>query len=306
MKERRKFMTMQRREALSGYMFILPWIIGFCLFFAYPLSQSIRLAFSQIADITKFRLRWDGLTHFKYALVEETDFLPNLTTSVRNTILNTPIVVVFSMFIAILLNRDIKFKGLFRTAFVLPVLLGSGVVMQNLRGNAGTVDFAGQLSSVTTAVESGADLTQIGLSEQLAILIGPRLAGYLNTVLQQVSNILWMSGIQIILFLGALQTIPHSYYEAAVVDGASEWEKFWKITLPLVMPTTLLVTVYTIIDYFTSGDNTVIRFISDKTFANLNLGYGSALSWMYFLVIGVILSIVFWILRRFVFYMGDK
>ena len=114
-----------------------------------------------------------------------------------------------------------------------------------------------------------------------------------------------MSGIQIVIFLGALQTIPSSYYEAAYCDGASEWEKFWKITLPLTMPNILLNTVYTMIDYLSSTDNEVVTYIRDTGLTGGNVTFGSAMGWVYFLTSGIIILIVFLILKRFTFY-GDE
>jgi len=298
-------MTIQRRDILSGFLFTSPWFIGFFLFFFYPLSQSIRLAFSNITDITEFRMAWTGFDNFANAFARDIQFFPLLLDSVGNMLANTPIVVVFSLFIAILLNREIRGKGLFRVAFLLPVLLGTGIVMQTIRGNYGVVDISSQMGSASTG-PGGAELGEIGINHYLVTLIGPVAAGYLQAVLRKVSEILWMSGIQIILLLGSLQTIPTPYYEAALCDGASEWEKFWKVTLPLTMPTILLVTVYTVIDSFTSADNGVIRYITGVSFANFNLAYGSALSWMYFLLVGIVILAVFAIMRRRVFYMGEK
>jgi ABC-type sugar transport system permease subunit len=134
--------------------------------------------------------------------------------------------------------------------------------------------------------------------------MGPVLSGYVGGIINRVSSVMWMSGIQIIIFLGALQTIPQQLYEAAVVDGASEFDKLWKITLPLTMPAILLNIVYTLIDSFTSSNNQVIAYISKVSFTDFLLTYGSALSWVYFLIIGIILAIVFAVMRRRTFYLG--
>ncbi len=302
---KKRFLTMERRDNYKGYLFAAPWVAGFLLFFLYPLSQSFLLSFSQIRDISIFQFAFQGLNNYRNAFLQDVNFVPLLMGSIRNTLLNTPIVVVFSLFIAILLNRNLRLKGLYRMGFLLPVLLGSGAVMQNLRGNAAVVDFTSGMQGASSGIES-ADLTGIGLTQQLTMMLGPVAAGYLQTVLNQVSAILWMSGIQIILFLGALQTIPVAYYEAALCDGASEWEKFWKITLPLSMPVVLLVTIYTIIDYFTHMDNSVMVYIIQVSFADFNLAYGSALSWIYFLFVSLFVAAAFLLMRRHVFYMGDK
>ena len=115
---------------------------------------------------------------------------------------------------------------------------------------------------------------------------------------------MWISGVQIIIFLGVLQTIPTQLYEASVVDGASEFDKLWKITIPLTMPAILLNIVYTLIDSFTRTDNKVIAYISEVSFKNFMLSYGSALSWTYFSIIGVLLILIFIVMKRYTFYMG--
>ena len=127
----------------------------------------------------------------------------------------------------------------------------------------------------------------------------------LEEILAVVTDVLWMSGIQIVIFLGALQTIPASYYEAAYCDGASEWEKFWKITLPLTMPNILLNTVYTMIDYLSSTENEVVIYCRDLGLIDNNLTLSSAMSWVYFLASGTIILIVFLILKRFTYYADE-
>lgn len=305
---RKPRLSMTQKENLKGYIFTAPWMIGFCLFFLYPLISSIQLAFSRVTNVQNFTLVFNGLQNFREALLEDVEFVPALLTSLGDTVIKTPIVVVFSLFIAILLNQKLKLRGIYRALFLLPVIIGTGVVLQTLQGNSATLAFSPQSPSMetTTTVANTIDIGEIDLSERMTMLLGPSIAGGVEVVLEQISDSLWMSGIQIILFLGALQSIPDTYYEAAMCDGATAWEKFWKITLPMIMPNMLIVVVYTMISYFTSSENAVMTYVTDSSFKNLELAYGSAMGWIYFLLIGLLLVVVFGIFRRFTFYASDK
>jgi len=293
----KKFWTVKRKENMSGCIFVLPWIIGFCAFFLYPLFYSLVLAFSAVVDITSFTTRFVGFENFYSAMVNDVNFIPYLMESTGDMLINTPVILVFSFSIAILLNRELKFRGLFRAAFLLPVLLGTGAVMSALQGNSAGVGFS--LGSEAEAAESVMSIKDIEISQQITLLLGHTAAEYLQSVLNKVTSILWMSGIQIIIFLGALQTIPFSLYEAAYCDGATQWEKFWKITLPLTTPTILLNAVYTMIDYFTNIENAVMKYVMDIAVGSFMLSYGSALGWIYFLFVGIVLLLLVWFMRRY-------
>ena len=227
------------RENRMGYVFALPWMIGFCLFFLYPLIYSLALAFSDVTNVQNFTMKFNGFANFSDALLKDVDFLPKLMTVLFNAIIKTPIVVVFSLFIAILLNQNIRLKGVYRALFLLPVLIGAGVVLQTLQGNGATLAFSPGSMAEETVQAGVIDIGQIEMSDRISRLLGDRIAAGVEVVLEQVSDSLWMSGIQIILFLGALQSVPDSYYEAAMCDGATAWEKFWKITLPMITPSML-------------------------------------------------------------------
>lgn len=296
------------REGRYGYLFMAPWMIGFLAFFLFPLGYSVVLSFSRVKDMVTYDMSFVGLQNFENAFFRDTEFVPLLIESTKNMLIKTPVVVIFSLFIAILLNRNLKFKGVFRVAFFLPVLLGTGVVLSTINGsiNSAASD-AANLAAQTAAQETAGDAAA-GMSNQtgvLVMLLGPDIAMALETVLEVVTDVLWMSGIQIVIFLGALQNIPSSYYEAAFCDGASEWEKFWKITLPLTMPNILLNTVYTMIDYLSSTDNEVVDYCRKVGLTGGNIAFGSALGWIHFLVSGVLILLVFLILKRFTYYADE-
>lgn len=260
------------------------------------------MAFSSIKNAATFELKFVFLDNFKQALLNDVNFIPALRSSLLDLV-NIPIVIIFSLFIATLLNKNIKGRGFFRAMFLLPVLLGTGAVMEALQGNSSQVSVA-MGAAAQSAQSSGISFQDLMLNDQLLSLLGSTLAGYVGAIINKISSVMWISGIQIIIFLGVLQTIPPALYEASVVDGASEFDKLWKITIPLTMPAILLNTVYTLIDSFTNTGNKVIKYITTVSFQNFTLSYGSALSWMYFLIIGIILFLVFLIMRRYTYYMG--
>ena len=278
------------------------------MFYLFPLIFSLVLSFSHVANIQNFTLEPVGWENYLNALLVDIDFVPKLLTSMLDAVIKTPIIVVFSLFIAILLDRNIPLKGMYRALFLLPVVIGAGVVMETLQGNSATLAFSPQSASMeqTTQAAAMVDVGSIEMSDQLTMLLGEELSALVESMLTYISESLWMSGIQIILFLGALQSVPDTYYEAAMCDGATGWEKFWKITLPMVTPTILIVVVYTLIAFFTSSENEVMVYVVDTSFTNLELDYGSAMGWIYFLLIGTALGIVFAVSRRMTFYAGDR
>ena len=303
---------LRSNEGKWGYLFIAPWIIGFCLFFLYPLGYSMIVAFAQNVNPKDSNINFLELENlfenFSNALFVRADFVPVLLQSLKDMLIKTPVVVIFSLFIAILLNRKLKFKGFFRICFFLPVLLGTGVVLATINGSIGT-DNAGaaQMAAQQAAQESAGDSAGISMdANMLVMFLGPQIAYYLEVILEVVTEVLWMSGIQIVIFLGALQNIPGSYYEAAFCDGASEWEKFWKITLPLTMPNILLVTVYTMIDYISNSENEVVAFCQRIGLeGNFDYSGAAAMSWLHFLSSGILVAITFLIIRRFTFYADE-
>ncbi len=298
---------LRSNEGRLGYIFTLPWMIGFLAFFAFPIIYSLMLSFSYVRDITHYSLEFIGLENYVDAFFTDTEFTPALLSSLGGMCYQTPIIVIFSLFIAILLNRNLKGKGIFRVAFFLPVLLGTGVVLSTINGSIGdTAGDAATMAAQAAAQESAGD--SAGISQQTSMLVmflGKDIALALQTVLDVVTGVFWMSGIQIIIFLGALQNIPSSYYEAAYVDGASEWEKFWKITLPLTMPNILLNTVYTMIDFLSSTDNEVVVFCANKATSTSSIAFASASAWIHFLTSGILILLVFLILRKFTFYQDE-
>lgn len=287
----RRHLTMAQKHSLEALIFLTPWLIGLCLFFLWPILVSVRLSFSDVVRFKGFVMEWVGLKNYEYIFFYDINFVPMFVQTVRDTLLNTPICVVFSLVIAILLNRKMVGRGFFRAAFFIPVLLGSGYVMKQMLG----------MGADGTTLTTG-----IVVPELIAKLMGHQLTEFLQTVLDRITVVLWKSGVQIVLFLAGLQSISNSLYEAARVDGATEWEMFWKITLPIISPVILMNLVYTIVAFFTDSTNPLVGYIFDQSFTRMEFGYSAAMGWTYFAFTFLLSIVVLGVAGRMVFTQGGK
>lgn len=268
------------REALYGYAFVILWVIGFGLFTLVPLIQTFLYSLNQVTvsatGIDLVYVKWDN---YSRALFTDPTFVQSLIEYVIETAVSVPIVIIFSLIIAMFLNMKFRFKGFFRTIFFLPVVITSGPVIQELTAQGAT--------SVPEIANSAA------VAEFLAQL-PPSISTPVQYLLTSFILILWFSGVQILIYLSSLQKIDKSVYEAASIDGASSWEAFWKITLPSLSTTTMINVVYTIITLSHFSENKIIRYIYGQTYAvQGGIGYSSAMSFLYFAVLVLLLGIVY-------------
>jgi len=275
-----------RRSYVESLMFAAPWVLGFLVFFAYPFVSSIRLSFSKIDRLINFDMSFVGLQNYNSVLFFNTEFVPTLVSSVFTTVVIIPCIVFISMVFAIILNGKIAARGFFRSVFFLPVLLGTGFVMQQLLGTG--------MGEKSMEVARG-----IMLPQQLLATLDPQIVNVIEIIFGNITMILWKSGVQIIIFLAGLQSIPVSVYESAKVDSATEWEVFWKITLPMLAPITVLNLIYTIVDSFTDLSNPVIDYILKQSQNQSQFGVVSAMSWIYLVFVMVVLAVVFAFSRKY-------
>lgn len=274
-----KIGKLEKREARYGYIFIAPWLIGSFIFLIKPLIESFQFSLADIR-MTPFGRMINFVGHENYTQIwlEDKDFPVMLVAYFLETLLSVPIIVVFALIIAMLLNGKIRFKGFFRLIFFLPVIIVSGPVMLMLTGQG-----AATISSVNIQV----------INSTLSSFLPGALASAVSDVFGNMIMILWYSGVQILIFLSALQKIDASLYEAAKIDGGSGWECFWKITLPTIKPMILLNAVYTVIFISNNENNAIINIIQRAMFAgNKGYGYASAMAWMYSLAESLIIGIV--------------
>ena len=286
-----KRLGIDRKRSMEAYIFLIPWLIGVCLFFAYPIFVSIRLAFSDIVEFKGLKTAWVGLENFRYIFFYDINFVPTFLKVVTDTLLNTPLCMVFSLIIAIFINRRMVGRGFFRTAFFIPVLLGTGYIMKQLLG---------------MGVEGMTVTTGILVPKLIADLLGPSITEVVQGFLDRITVVLWKSGVQIVLFLAGLQGISGSLYEAARVDGATEWEMFWKITLPMISPVIMMNVVYTIVSFFTDTTNPLVDYIYKMNFTNQQFEYAAAMSWLYFIFALVLCLGSILLMRRHIYDSGTK
>lgn len=278
-------LSYQKQKSLSGYIFLSPWLLGAIFFLVFPFAFSLILSFSGMDANNFASMHFIGIDNYKQAFVSDVKFLPLFYEVVIDTLINTPMIVIFALIAAIFVSRDIKGKGFFRAVFFLPVLLGAGFVMEQLQGQdvqAGTMEMA----------------RGILMPEALRAYIGPEISGYITAFFTRITDIMWSSGVQIIILLAGVQGINPSLYEVARVDGASEWEMFWKITLPMMAPILLLTIVYTIVASFTKASG-MMDYIISKAFGTSvpEFAFSAAMGWIYFLFVLLVLAIVFVFMR---------
>lgn len=275
------------RETRYGYLFVWPYVIGFVLFFAFPLLFSGYISLGEFSLARGgFRVEWMGFKHYVDAFLYDITFTQVLTSTIAETALKTPIIVVFSLIIAIILNKRIPGRGIFRTICFLPFLLGTGQVMRQLLGM--------NIGSDTLSVARG-----ILMPAYIQQALGPTLVRLAEAFFNNITLILWRSGVPIMLFLSGLQSIPPTLYEAAMMDGASEWELFWKVTLPMMGNVMLLTMVFTLIESFCDPSNPMVDMFYDRAFVQLRYSFSAAISWIYFAVVLVFVLLVFLIMRNF-------
>lgn len=300
---RKKAFSFESKKKLTGFLFVLPWIIGAITFSIRPIISSLIYSFSDVSiTVTGLRLDFSGLKNYMYLFNEDPNFTRNLVTAIGQTLYKVPLVLVFSLFIALLLNTSFKGRLFFRGTFFLPIIIASGYVISIINGAANSAMLATSISSDSSGTTAMMTidavkivLMQFGVSEEILNAI----LGYVS----EIFNMVWYSGIQILLFLASLQTVSGSLREVAQMEGITEWQYFWKITLPMISPTIILNIIYTIIDSFTDTTNVLMRSIY-TSLNGMQFANASAMAWIFFVIILVIIGIVYLILGKKIFYMN--
>jgi ABC-type sugar transport system permease subunit len=272
-------LTRSQREGLIGYGFISIWLFGFIFLTMIPLFQSLMFSFNRITIVggEGIRLALVGFANYINLFTTDLTFLSRIQDFVLEIIIFVPVMNILAIMIAMLLNRQFKFRGFFRAIFFLPVIITSGpVISELLRQGAGTLPA----------------FSESGFLEILSQFLPAFLNGPFQSLFSQIIFMLWFSGVQVVLYLAGLQKLDQSMYEAAQIDGANAWESFWKITLPSLRPMIIVSIVYTIVTLATFANNPIILWISSVMFnPNLGYGYASALAWVYFVIITLLLLI---------------
>ncbi len=284
-----------------GYVFISPFILGFFLIFSYAIITSFQFACSDILiNNDGYELKYVGIEYFKRILTVHPTYNRSLVNSIRNTLLNVPLVVFFSFFMAVLLNQKFKGRSFVRVLFFTPVILSTGILQKMDNFNSLEAGFAG--TELNSAISVSGGIFNLS-SFLLSLNIAPDVVNYLTQAVESIYSIINMSGIQMLIFLMALQSISPSLYEASAIEGATSWENMWKITFPMISPYILTTSVYTIIDSFTSYKNPIMAEIqSVSQGSSLNFSMLTSMAFIYFAIISLVLLVVTFVLSKMVFY----
>lgn len=290
----------ERRKALYGYGFLAIWILGTIWLFLKPLITSLWYSFNTTeVTVGAMKTTFVGLQNYIDAFTVDTDYTTALINVLGETLWSTPVILIFSLFVAVILNQKFHGRTFARAVFFLPVIIATGPVMSIINGDMDTSGYSGGSEAFSTMFETdmaGELLTFLGVYN-----ISDTVTEMITLITSDVFNLVWNSGIQIIIFLSALQNIPVSAREAASIEGATAWEFFWKITLPYISPMIVTNLVYTIVDSFIATDNEVMTLVLSEA-SSWNHGYSAALAWIYFLIVIVVLGIVLAVINKHIYY----
>lgn len=308
--KKRKGKSLEKKKARMGWFFVLPFVLGFFFVYFPMIVQSLQFSFSDMeraAGGGGFQLTWNSFKNYNYALFEDTEYLKILISSLKQLVFDIPAIVIFSLFLAIMLNQKMRGRAVFRAIFFLPVIVSTGIIesidLQNTLASA-----MGEATTTTGAGGSGASganiIQAIDVQKFFASMkIGTQLVSYVTGLVNDVYNIINRSGVQMLVFLSGLQSISPAIYESCYMEGASAWETFWKITFPMISPMILVNAIYTIIDSFTTESNGVMKYIINFNDGRYTAGVqAAAMSWIYFVIVIVIIAAVAGVISAYVFY----
>ncbi len=290
--KKRRHMSYERKKQYVGLLFVLPWVIGLLYFFISPVIFSLINSFCQM-DVTSgfYQFTYKGFSYYKSVLFIDQSTIQQIVSSVGELFYNVPMILVFSLFIAVILNQEFRGRLIMRAIFFLPLITTGGVVMKIITGD-------GMAQSMMNG-SGGSALFQVTSIEEMMLNSGIpiEITEFVFEFINNIFALIWKSGIQILLLLAGLQTVSGAMYEAASIEGATGWEIFWKITLPTLYPVLTLALVYTVIDSFIDTTNPVMNKIISSA-QSLNFGASSALCWVYFTVVAVVVGVIFLIIRK--------
>ena len=278
-------------RARHGYLFVAHWMLGLLLFFIIPTISSIIYAFSNISIFeTGFELKYVAFANFKEALFENPDYLTNIRDSLGSMFYSLPMVVALSLILAVLLNQKFPGRTFFRIVFFLPVIISTSVIVRLLTDpsvNASVFSISNDSQSFMNYDEI---LSELALPQQITAVM--------TFLLTNAVNLTWNCGVQTILFLAGLQSIPGSLYEVSKIEGANKWEEFWKITVPMLRHVLSLVIIYTMISLFTAATNPIMTN-AIKLMSGMDYGVASSMLWFYFIIVLIVIGIALTIYNHY-------
>ncbi len=293
--------SMRTRKAIHGYLYILPWFLGFLYFYVIGVAQTIEFSLSelQILPTAGYSSKPVGLQNFITAFTGHGSFKQTFATSMMDIVIDVPLIIFFSLFMSIVLNRKFRGRWLIRAVFFLPVIFSSGAITEAMNFSA-TVMAGG----VSTASEEFSSTDGVSMAYYMALFESLAMPGfileYLADAIARLSEIISASSVQIIIFIGALQAIPSSLYEVSNIEGATAYETFWKVTLPMVMPHVITCVVYTIVFRFAQSE--VIDLAYQTAFRQYDYGLSAAFSIISTVSVSLLLILVVWLIQKKTFY----
>lgn len=293
-KKHKKHKGIESLKSTYGRLFVLHWEIGLLLFFVVPLFQSFYYGFCDVSfSGGEYHFEYAGLKNFNYAWNQNADFQNNVFASLSSMAGSLPVIVIISLILALLLNQKFKGRIFFRGLYFLPVIIASGVVIQIL-----FMTTSSELSSSGVSDSFAGNMIQVeDIMNWLAL--PTKVGAFFTGLLNDIFNLIWNCGIQIVLFISGMQSISDSMYEVSKVEGATKWEEFWFITLPMLSRTLVLVIIFTIVELVTAKDNVVMsQAYTLMQGAAESYGKASAMLWIYFIVIGIFMAALMFIISK--------
>lgn len=301
-RKNKKSWRVVNRKDVVGYLFLLPLILGLCFIYVPVLIQSFLFSVSDM-DITSKGLimEYAGFSNYYKAFFVDPSFRQLLLSSLGDMLINVPTIIIFSFFIANVLNQKFFGRLTARVIFFIPVIIATGIISAAESGDlllasyqsGGKLDMGleAQVFSYQTFMDI---LSNAGLGDTFVSII--------EYAIDRLYTIVTSCGVQLLIFLAGLQSIPVSMFEAAKVEGATQWEIFWKISFPYISPLILLNLVYTVIDCFFSFKNAMISTITSVLKNPAQYSWGTALAWIYMGIAIVFLVIIWAAVRKFIVY----
>lgn len=291
--KKKKYRSIEQLKSRYGLGFTSMWMIGFIVFFAYPLIQSILYSLSNVTlSADGVSTEFVGISHYRELLVKHANFTGWLTLDLTSIFYSLPIILLLSLVLALLLNQKFRGRLFFRALYFVPVIIASGVVLDLMfTTTSEELVSAGVTTALTDSMFDVSDVVSwLNLPDKIAVIV--------KDVINNIFDLLWSCGVQTVLYIAGLQSIPRTLYEASKVEGATKWEEFWFITFPSLGSVTLLVGIYTIVDLFSDSRKNVI----DKAYTMMYSGTydeTSAMLWIYFACVGAIIGVVLFLYNRF-------
>lgn len=294
-----KKLSYERKKSYYGYVFISLWAVGFIFLFLLPFITSVRYSLSSVTIKQGYvGLKACGFNNFVNLFVKNPDFLPAFTETVTTVAAKSPLIIIFSLFIAVVLNQKFKGRTFFRAVFFLPVIIAGGIAIEIINGNyfLGLISSGDRSNALFQSQSIAASLTSAGIP-QTAV-------DYILKTVEEIFGLVWNSGIQILIFIAGLQSIPSTLYEVANVEGSNGWTTFWKITVPMLAPMLVVNIFYTVVDNMISYSNSMFKLIDDYMNA-LKFDQAAAMSVICFALIFIAVVLIYIIGNRYVYYAVD-